>query len=225
MTGAAGGGSLGSRRRHLVRLSAVVAAGEAGPTAEAMDRAAEALASGDLEQREVEEALLQSHLFLGYPAALSALEAWRDRAPEAPPESDPLARPGDPGEWRARGEDVCRRVYGRAYGKLRRKVRRLHPAMDRWMVTVGYGKVLGRPGLPLVDRELCIAAVLAVEGREPQLHSHLRGALAAGAGPATVRSALVLALRATDRPDREASARAVWRRVRRRDHGVGDAGT
>lgn len=210
------GGGLAPRRRCLVGLSAALAADDGGRRDEALDRAAEAVAAEVLGQREVEEALLQSYLFLGYPAALAAMGAWRERVPGAAPEADPLAEPGDTDAWRERGEEVCRRVYGRAYGRLRRRVRELHPALDRWAVTEGYGKVLGRPGLPLVDRELCIAALLAVRGREPQLHSHLRGALEAGASPATVEAALELALEATGRDDREASARGVWRRVRRR---------
>lgn len=218
-----GGGPLATRRRRLVRLSAALASDDDRRRDEALDRAAEAVSSGVLEQGEVEEALLQSYLFLGYPTALAAMEAWRDRAPEAPPEADPLAEPGETVAWRERGEEVCRRVYGRAYGRLRRKVRALHPALDRWAVTEGYGKVLGRAGLPLVDRELCVAALLAVRGREPQLHSHLRGALEAGAAPGTVEAALGLALEATDRAGREASAREVWRRVRRRAR-AGDAG-
>jgi 4-carboxymuconolactone decarboxylase len=53
--------------------------------------------------------------------------------------------------------------------------------MERWMVVEGYGKVLGRPQLDLPTRELCIVALLAVLGMPRQLHSHLRGALNAGA--------------------------------------------
>lgn len=204
------------RRRRLVQLSAAVATGEDGRTAGAMDRCAEAVERGELEQREVEEALLQSYLFLGYPATLAAMEAWRTRLPDPSPEDDPLARPDGLEAWRERGEEVCRRVYGTAYRDLRETVHGLHPTMDRWMVTEGYGKVLGRPGLALVDRELCIVAILAVLGRDPQLHSHLRGALRAGAASGTVEAVLERALRSADAVARRASARRVWRRVRDR---------
>lgn len=221
---AAGPSALTSRRRHLVRLSAAVASREDGGAADVsgeIDRAARAVRSGELEQREVEEALLQSHLFLGYPAALSALAAWRERVPEPPPETDPLAGPGAADARRERGEETCRRVYGRAYDKLRDRVGSLHPALDRWMVSEGYGKVLARPGLPLVDRELCIAAVLAVLGHGPQLHSHVRGALRAGAEPEAVEETLAVALRWADRPGRRRTARDVWREVRGRGDTAG----
>lgn len=221
MTGA--DGALPARRRRLVRLAAAQASGDARRLGSALDGAERAVASGELRRAEVEEVLLQSHLFLGYPAAISALEAWRERVPGAAPEVDPLAEPEGAGAWRERGEAVCRRVYGRAYGALRRRMRSLHPALDRWAVTEGYGKVLGRPGLPLPDRELCIAALLAVRGREPQLHSHLRGALAVGAGPEAVEAALGLALEAAGPAERR-TARTVWRKVRRRAAERGGSG-
>lgn len=217
-------GPLTQRRRCLVGLSAALASGDDGRLEDALDRTADAMLTRVVEQRDVEETILQSYLFLGFPAALAAMEGWRERASEPAPERDPLVEPGDPAEWRARGEAVCERVYGRAYGRLRREVRRLHPALDRWAVTEGYGKVLGRPALPLVDRELCIVAMLAVRGREPQLHSHLRGALEVGAGPGAVEAALELALEEVDGDGREASARDVWRRVRRRRAAEGNGG-
>ncbi|MFO7589199.1 MAG: carboxymuconolactone decarboxylase family protein, partial [Gemmatimonadota bacterium] len=161
----------------------------------------------------VEEALLQSYLFLGFPAALTALALWREVAGAEPHDEDPLARPERTAPWRARGEEVCRVVYGRAYGKLRGNVARAHPAMDRWMIEEGYGKVLGRPGLSLRVRELCIVALLAGEGREPQLHSHLRGALHAGARPCEIEEALEAGL-AGRGDDRAGPARELWRRVR-----------
>lgn len=212
------------RRRSLVRLSAALASDDDGRLEDALDRTADAMLARVVEQRDVEETILQSYLFLGFPAALEAMEAWRERATDAPRECDPLAEPEDPAAWRARGEAVCERVYGRAYGRLRREMRRLHPALDRWAVTEGYGKVLGRPALPLVDRELCIVALLAVRGREAQLHSHLRGALEVGAEPGAVEAALELALEVVDGDDAVSSAREVWRRVRRRRAAEGNGG-
>jgi 4-carboxymuconolactone decarboxylase len=61
------------------------------------------------------------------------------------------------------------------------------------MVEGGYGRVIGRPGLDLATRELCIAALLAVWGAPRQLHSHLRGALNAGASPDEVKESVEIA--------------------------------
>jgi 4-carboxymuconolactone decarboxylase len=73
---------------------------------------------------------------------------------------------------------------------LRQNVRELHPALDAWMITDGYGKVLSRPALDLKRRELCIVAACAAAGQQRQLHSHLHGALNSGAPAAEVRAAL-----------------------------------
>jgi alkylhydroperoxidase/carboxymuconolactone decarboxylase family protein YurZ len=66
--------------------------------------------------------------------------------------------------------------------------------MERWMIVEGYGKVLSRPGLDLATRELCIVALLAPQDAAPQLYSHLRGALNAGAAESDVDEAVALIL-------------------------------
>lgn len=64
------------------------------------------------------------------------------------------------------------------------------PDLERWMVTEGYGKVLGRPGLTLADREVAVVALLAVHDAPVQLRSHLRGALQVGVSPSQVEAVL-----------------------------------
>jgi 4-carboxymuconolactone decarboxylase len=49
------------------------------------------------------------------------------------------------------------------------------------MITEGYGRTLARAGMDLKLRELCTVAQTAVLEAPRQLHSHLRGALNAGA--------------------------------------------
>ena len=65
-----------------------------------------------------------------------------------------------------------------------------HPDLDRWMVEIGYGRVLSRPGLCPRLRELCVLAVLAGQNVTPQLFSHLRGAVNVGATADECRSIL-----------------------------------
>jgi 4-carboxymuconolactone decarboxylase len=191
--------------RALVRMSAALASGDMGTLGDALTDAAGACA-----RVEVEEALLQSYLFLGYPTALNALGLWRERAGAAPGPPEP----GDGESGGRRGTEVCRTVYGGQYEGLRANVRALHPDLETWMVVEGYGKVLGRPGLSLERRELCIVAMLARQGArvERQLYSHLRGALSAGASRAAVQEALTLALEGAAAPEREGAAE-VWGRV------------
>lgn len=192
--------------RALVTLSAALASGDPAALGPAMDVAARAAPA-----EAVEEALLQSHLFLGYPMALRALGLWRERSGRPAP---PASTDG-PAEWRARGEAVCAQVYGGAYERLRENVARLHPDVERWMLEDGYGRVLGRPGLDLRRRELCIVAMLAGLSAPQQLHSHLRGALNVGASADEVAEALELAGEAAP-PARRAQAWRVWDDVRER---------
>jgi len=203
MTDAAPDGGLDPGLEALVRLSATLARGvdaELGPAVDA--------AAGQADPEEVEEALLQSYLFLGYPAALTGIALWRERTGHGPP----VDRREDPAGWEERGERVCREVYGDAYEGLRNNIAELRPEMDRWMVWEGYGKVLGRPGLALWRRECCIVAMLAVLGAGPQLRSHLRGALRTGADVPLVAAVLSRILPLVPEPRRPTVER-VWTRV------------
>lgn len=190
--------------RRLVRLSAVVTAGS-----EADQRVVMAEAVETVPPLWVEELLLQSYLFAGFPRALNAMREWRRVHPE--PAAPPSA--GAPDQWRAAGERTCAVVYGRYYHRLRDNIRHLHPALDEWMIMEGYGKVLSRPGLDLPRRELCIMAACAAAGQDRQLHSHLHGALNAGVAPAVV-SATIESLDGVIGADLLETARLLWARVR-----------
>lgn len=196
-------GSLAPAERSLVKVSAALAAGGEDALRSALTDAAVAATPV-----EVEETLLQSYLFLGYPAALAALALWREMSPV----SGAVASADDWPGWARRGAQLCRRVYSTQYGELRDNVRRLHPDMERWMVVEGYGKVLSRPGLAPLAREYCIVALLAVADSGPQLYSHLRGALNLGAPAEALVETLAVADRFMD-DDRSEAARATWRRV------------
>lgn len=57
----------------------------------------------------------------------------------------------------------------------------------------GYGRTLSRPGLELKLREFCVIVQTAVLDTPRQLHSHLRGALNAGATSDEVEAVLGIA--------------------------------
>lgn len=193
-------------RAALLRLSAALGTRHAGAIRAEME-----VARDESDPAAVEEVILQSHLFIGFPDALSALATWREVSGlPAPPVADE-----DAAEWQARGERVCAAVYGANYGKLRENVRGLHPDVDGWMVTGGYGRVIGRPGLDLATRELCIAALLAAWKVPRQLHSHLRGALNAGARVEEVDAAVEIACGFLE-PNEAAGVHALWGDIRAR---------
>jgi 4-carboxymuconolactone decarboxylase len=194
----------------LIGLAATVAIGN-----EADVRAAMAVAARSVDPTWVEELLLQSYLFVGFPRALNATREWRKASGIAAPLADEGAEVGNVEEWTLRGAATCAIVYGSMYAQLRANVRSLHPALDVWMIVEGYGKVLSRPGLDLKRRELCIVAMCAVLDQERQLHSHLHGALNAGASHAEVAGALA-AVEPILGASRMRRINMLWARVRSR---------
>lgn len=193
--------------RALVALCAAVGARNKAALTITMDQAADVANAG-----EVEEALLQSYLFVGYPVALQALAMWRERSGNRAPEQ---ATPDDPATWRQRGEQVCSQVYAGQYDRLRANIAALHPDMERWMLEEGYGKVLSRAGLDLKVRELCIASLLVGLDAPQQLYSHLRGALNAGATVEEVETTVEIACTQASLAAKE-SARKVWKELKAR---------
>jgi 4-carboxymuconolactone decarboxylase len=178
--------ALDSATLHLVRFAAVVARGEEPGLRES----ASACRVAQVPIPWVEEMLLQSLLMTGYPRTLIAFAIWRKVGHVAAPPSDPEGDYGAVAEWTRRGEANCGVIYGANYGRLRENVQELHPALDAWMITEGYGRTMGRPGLDLLRREFCTIAQTAVLDTPRQLHSHLRGALHAGGAFAQVDAVL-----------------------------------
>ncbi|MCI0652494.1 MAG: carboxymuconolactone decarboxylase family protein [Planctomycetes bacterium] len=159
----------------LCEIAHAIAAPRAGLLREALARAR---ASSALTSTDVEESILQSVPYSGFPGAVEALAAWREiSAAEAG------AAPAQEKEARGRRAAGARNfalVYGDQAGRVRAELRALHPALERWILEFGYARVMGRGALTLGEIEaLGVAALLAQERRVP-LTSHLRGALRNG---------------------------------------------
>ncbi len=171
--------------RHLVRIAGAIAGSPEGQMRATMSDAVD-----EVDPVAVEEIILQSYLFAGFPRALNAARAWRSVSSRDAPEADENATVDDLELWREQGEETCRIVYGDMYEKLRENIRELHPALDEWMIVDGYGKVLSRPYIDLRTRELCVVAACATSGQQRQLHSHLHGALNAGSNAGELAAVL-----------------------------------
>ncbi len=119
------------------------------------------------------ETLLQNYLFVGYPSALLSLKLLKKLYP-----NKKLTKAADMNlyHFRKRGEANCKKVYGNKYEKLIKNVKGFSPDLAEWLVLEGYGKVLSRKGLSMMERELCIVAVLTVLKFDDQLYSHINGA-------------------------------------------------
>lgn len=192
----------------LVRLAAVITTGT-----EPELRHAVAEAAPLLRPLWADELLLQSYIFAGFPRMLNAAREWRKVTGAAAQADDEGVHDEMIPLWHRRGEATCEAVYGDMYPRLRENMRLLHPSIDAWMIVEGYGKVLGRPGLDIARRELCIIAACVAGRQDRQLVSHLHGAINVGAPPAWVDGTLE-ALRGVAPPDAIERARRLWARVK-----------
>jgi len=176
---------LSARNRAIARLSAAVAA---NASADVAHEAETALAAG-LSGTAIYETILQTYLFVGFPRAIEAFFAAKPLLehhggiPAAP-------EPPSPPEWTARGESLCRRVYGRHYEKLLDTMRGFSPDLAAWMILEGYGKTLSRPALSAEEREYGVLAILTVGGMWRQLRSHAIGTVNVGGTRAGARAAI-----------------------------------
>lgn len=160
----------------IVRLGAAAASGDADRLMAALEGA------GRLSADDIEELLLQTYLFAGFPRTINAFFTWQAWAARDGRERGARRVEERPVEdLRERGEALCRQVYGDHFEPLQIRLHRLHPQIAEWTLVEGYGKVLGRAGAPgLARRELAaVGALIALDvGR--QLASHLRGVLHVG---------------------------------------------
>lgn len=159
-------------------LSAAIADGNNSSTETVMKSAIE---SG-ISFKQVDEVILQSHLFLGFPAMI---EAARILADVRGKKNASIHLPGQYSniqckKWNQNGIKKMRRIYGPSFDSLVSYINSFSPQILGWMVNDGYGRVLSRPGISFDQRELCIVAILTVTGYQNQLRAHLRGAINVG---------------------------------------------
>ena len=126
-----------------------------------------------LDNQAIEEAILQTLLFAGFPKTIEALKQLRTHFPA----KHVAIHMGD---HKQAGEATSKIIYGKHHVKLKQVMDDLHPDLTRWMIEDGYGRVLSRPGLTLQEREISVLASLMTSGMLNQFRAHVRGALYAG---------------------------------------------
>lgn len=142
-------------------------------------------------REDLEEALLQSVLFAGFPRAVTAFETLAETWPApAPPSGGALP----PAEQAAAGEALFAAIYGRNAETVHAMLRGFHRDFHAFVLEVAYGRVLSRPGLEPRIRELMAIGVLAAQQQLPQFVGHARGALHFGATRDEIREVLVSVL-------------------------------
>jgi 4-carboxymuconolactone decarboxylase len=135
------------------------------------------------------ELVLQSYLFLGFPRMLIASDHLERTIPAEKRRSVlEMVSEQESKHWYINGLSLCKKIYGSSFDALKTRVEGISPEIFRWMIIEGYGKVLSRPGLGIIERELANVAFLMIEDRDQQLHSHMRGSLNVGATPELLRA-------------------------------------
>ncbi len=126
-----------------------------------------------LDQDALEEVILQTLLFAGFPKTIEALKVLRNHLPVIKGQVHVNDR-------QTAGERTSQIIYGKHHPKLKRVMDELHPDLTRWMIEDGYGRVLSRPGLGIQEREIGVLASLMASGMIHQFRAHIRGAMYAG---------------------------------------------
>ncbi len=120
------------------------------------------------------EAVLQCHLFCGFPRTLAALDVLADAGMK-------LEDPGFEEPTSDTGAGLFDTIYGDGADRVREHLRGLSPTFATWIAEHAYGRVLARPGLNAAERECLAVVALAATGHDRQLASHVRGAVRCGA--------------------------------------------
>lgn len=124
-------------------------------------------------------------LLLGFPTMLDGLEklALLELTPRKMGQKIPSRT-----RLQKKGLDMLMRVYGDQTPRLLESLKRIHAGLPDMIVGHVYGRVFGRRGMTLKERELVNVTVLTIQGLNRQLYSDIRGALRVGVSPFALRS-------------------------------------
>lgn len=133
------------------------------------------------------EAVLQVHVFAGFPRLVESFDVLSECGGLGPFEDGEIGTASDAEE---RGARLFARIYQRNAEEVRGLLTRHHPDFAQWTLAHAYGNVLARDGLDAGMRELLACAALSALGQDRQLASHARGAVRCGADAAHVHAVL-----------------------------------
>jgi 4-carboxymuconolactone decarboxylase len=170
------------RPAWLTRLGAAVAGGRA----DLLDALFPEALAGGVPAGDLKETILQAVLFAGYPRAIDAFGRLETCLSGAKP---PPAEP-DGEDIEARGRALFSKIYGEHTDRVLEKLRGFHPDFERAILRDAYGRVLARPYLQVLERELIAIAMLAALELPRPLHAHVRGAARVGATRDQIHAAI-----------------------------------
>ncbi|HRB00115.1 MAG TPA: carboxymuconolactone decarboxylase family protein [Ignavibacteria bacterium] len=139
-----------------------------------------------IEPEKIYETILQAHLFCGFPAAIESLKIFNEHFSDYKPKISKY----NTSLFSIIGIRNCKLIYNNNFKKLISNITELSPDLKEWMLTDGYGKVMGRKGLNLSEREFINVSVLCTRYYENQLHSHIKGCINLGCDPLDIKNIL-----------------------------------
>jgi len=142
--------------------------------------------SSNLRPKKIYELILQVYLFSGFPATIESLKIFNFKFNDFKVHNISSNRHN----FMKSGKNICRKVYRNNFDKLMNNFSKLSPDLKIWMINEGYGKVMGRKGLSLKERELINVSVLSTNFYEHQLYSHIKGALNTGSDFNEIKSVI-----------------------------------
>ncbi len=199
--------SLSPTTARLARLSTAIVLGNWDEL-----RALRAAAPPPEPDRAWREAVLQTHLFAGFPRLVEAYGVLEEAGGLGEPDPGELERE-DERAILGRGRELFERIYAGHAARVREGLERRQALFASWIESHAYARVLSRPGLDAATRELLACCALAATAQERQLASHARGALHCGASPSDLEAALTAAADLLE-PARLERARRVLERFR-----------
>ncbi len=206
----------------LVMLAKIAAAGASGQfdTTEQLFRQGK---EAGLSALQMYETVLNLLPYIGYPRTLSTMSSFqkvypryiRDRSGGKDPQ------PTEPWQdyavkvWGERGAQIQQQlgVGGAGAEELTKQLTLLSPELTEWVRYDDFGRVFGRAGLSLLEREAIVIGVLIAQGA-PQIAAHHRAMLRVGGSEALI-DALVEAVAGIVDAKAVAAARQYIAEVRR----------
>jgi 4-carboxymuconolactone decarboxylase len=85
-------------------------------------------------------------------------------------------------------------IFGEQHDRILQRLTTLDPDLAGYVRDFAYDTIYDHPGLDLKTKELIACALMVSLGSPPELRTHLRGALNAGATEAEVRGALLMCI-------------------------------
>jgi len=180
----------------LIMLAKIAAAGASGQFDEA-ERLFRQEKEAGLSELQMYETVLNLLPYIGYPRTLSTVISFQKVHPQYIRErsggKDP--QPTEPWQeyavkvWVERGAQIQQQLgFGGAGAEdLTKQLTLLSPELTEWVRYDDFGRVFGRAGLSLIEREAIVIGVLIAQGA-PQIAAHHRVMLRVGGSEALIDS-------------------------------------